>query len=436
MSSDAPELGSYFVSNYPPFTAWEPDVDPSAALAQPPFAEAPLGVYAHIPFCRKRCRFCYFKVYTERPSSEVRAYLDAMEAEAAMYARQPVIGGRRPTFVYFGGGTPSFLSSDQIRQLFSGMRRHLDWTDDAEVTFECEPGTLRQAKVDALADHGVTRLSLGVENFDHELLELNGRAHGERHIEPAFEMARKAGIPQINIDLIAGMLGESDANWQRCIERTIALQPDSVTIYQMEVPYNTRIARTVREGGELGGTLASLATRRRWKDEAFQALRDAGYTLTSGYTAVRDDAATFVYRDSLWHGADLLGLGVSAFGHVRGVHLQNDKHIERYIARVNDGELPLQRGLVLTDEERMIRELILQLKLGRVNPDYFATKFGIDVRRRFAGQIAALQEEGHLRDDDSQLALTWDALLQVDHLLPRFFLPEHGGMQVEARHVG
>jgi oxygen-independent coproporphyrinogen-3 oxidase len=426
------EIGSSFVSNYPPFAAWTADALDAVrgVLQAPPARPAPLGVYVHVPFCRKRCRFCYFKVYTETPSAEIRAYLDALGREAAMAAALPAIRGRTPSFVYFGGGTPSYLSADQLRELFGAIRTALPWSDEAEITFECEPGTLREPKVEALRQHGVTRLSIGVESFDQALLELNGRAHTEANIEPAFRMARAAGFPQINLDLIAGMVGETDTTWAYSLDRTLELGPDSVTIYPLEIPANTTIARAVRAGEDLGGPVAPMAGRRRWVEQAFERLEAAGYTLSSGYTAVRGPQR-FVYRDSLWRGADLVPLGVSAFGHVQGAHLQSDKDLDAYVARVQAGELPLQRGYVLTDEERLIRELVLQLKLGHISVPWFRERYGVDVGQRFAAQWAVLG--GLVERSGAEITLTRAGLLQVDSLLAPFFLVEHGGHTMSER---
>lgn len=430
----AVEIGSYFVSNYPPFGTWsEVGLEGArAVLDAPPGRPAPLGVYVHLPFCRKRCRFCYFKVYTDTPSAEIRAYVDALGVEARAWASTPVIAGRRPSFVYFGGGTPSYLSAEQLDGLFASIHAALPWAEDAEITFECEPGTVRAPKLEALRRHGVTRLSLGIESFEAGVLELNGRAHGAQHIEPAFRLAREAGFPQINVDLIAGMIGETEESWRRNIERLIALAPDSVTIYQMEVPPNTGIARSARAGEELGGRFAGWTQKRRWVDEAFRELEAHGWQLSSGYTAVRAPAgptrSTFVYRDSLWQGADLVPLGVSAFGHVQGAHLQNDKDIDAWLARVHAGGLALQRGLMLSDAERLIRELVLQFKRGRVAPAAFAQKFGEDIRTRFAPAWARLIEGGFAVDAGETFELTRSGLLQVDRLLPSFFLVDHGGL--------
>lgn len=430
--SDTPiDAGPGFVANYPPFSRWSEQAVPQvmAALDAPHVPGTPLGLYVHVPFCRKRCRFCYFKVYTERPSAEIRAYVDALGTEAARYAERAFVGDRALSYVYVGGGTPSYLSGDQIRQMFDEIRAPFRWRDQVEVTFECEPGTVRAPKMQTLADLGVTRVSLGVENWDAHVLEVNGRAHTDQHIEPAYAMCRDAGIPQINIDLIAGMIGESDDNWAVNIARTIALQPDSVTIYQLEIPANTALYRALKGEEDVGGTVADATTRRRWAREAFEQLQAAGYTMTSGYTAVRGDPdGRFVYRDALWRGADMIPLGVSAFGQIHGVHLQNDKHLPRYLERIGAGELPIQRAYAMSDAERLVREFVLQLKLGTVSPAAFQTKFDVDVLSFFAAPLAALQAEGLGTVSPEAITLSWHGLLQVDRVLPWFFLPQDGGM--------
>jgi oxygen-independent coproporphyrinogen-3 oxidase len=420
--------GSYFVSNYPPFHAWTAEAvrEVEAALDQPPVPGTPLGVYVHIPFCRKRCHFCYFKVYTDRNAGAIREYLDAVLDETRHVADRPLIAGRRPAFVYFGGGTPSYLSVEQLQHLFDGLRAALPWDDVEEVAFECEPGTLNDKKLAALRAMGVTRLSLGVENFDDRLLEVNNRAHNAEAIDRAYATAREVGFPQINIDLIAGMMDETQANWDRCIERTLALEPDSVTIYQMEIPFNTTIFKQMKEGGHFTAPVADWPTKRRWVAEAFERLEQAGYTVTSAYTAVRDPRkAKFIYRDALWRGADMLGLGVSSFGHLRGVHYQNEKDIGPYIERVNEGELPLRRAMTLSDHQRLVRELVLQMKLGVVSLAYFREKFGVAVDQQFAQAFGALEAAGDLTVAEGELRLTRSALLRVDTLLTAFFEPHY-----------
>ncbi len=425
---DETTAGNYFVANYPPFSFWKKELtgDVERVLESAPPAGTPLGVYFHIPFCRKRCHFCYFRVYTDKNAEDIKGYIDQGMTELAMYARSPRIAGRKPKFVYFGGGTPSYLSVAQLGALTARMKELLPWDEAEEIAFEAEPGTLTEAKLEAIRAMGVTRLSLGVENFDKHILEVNGRAHREDEIYRAYNFARKIGFPQINIDLIAGMVEETDENWQRNIARLLELQPDCVTIYQMEIPYNTSIYKQMHEEGKLVAPVADWHTKRRWVNEAFSALEAQGYTVTSATTAVRDAQKTkFVYRDELWKGADLLGLGVASFSHLGGVHFQNLPDFESYTAAVKEGHLPIGRALETTAEERLIRELILQLKLGRVSPGYFVEKFGVNIMQRFDAQFAELRRRGLLTDQSGWLVLDRDALLKIDVILHAFFLPQH-----------
>jgi oxygen-independent coproporphyrinogen-3 oxidase len=423
----ATEAGNYFVANYPPFSFWKTERVHEAqfALHRVPATATPLGLYAHIPFCRKRCHFCYFKVYTEANATDVQRYADALIRELSLYVQLPFLGGRKPKFIYFGGGTPSYLSARQLADLTNRMKKLLSWDEAEEVAFECEPGTLTEPKLRAIREMGVTRLSLGIENFDDHILEINGRAHRSGEIGRAYEYARSINFPQINIDLIAGMVEETEANWQKCVEKTIALAPDSVTIYQMEIPFNTTIYKEMKEAGKLIAPVADWDTKRRWVDEAFTALERAGYEISSAYTAVKKARTKFLYRDLLWEGADLLGTGVASFGHIGGVHYQNQHNLPQYLDGVERGELPVYRALRITDEERLVREMILQMKLGHISRRYFQDKFGVDITEKFAAPLRRLAKAGWLKVAGDEIRYSRDGLLRVDSLLPEFFLPAH-----------
>jgi oxygen-independent coproporphyrinogen-3 oxidase len=424
-------LGNYFVANYPPFSFWKPAHVPAAraALDSRPEPGTPLGLYLHIPFCRKRCKFCYFRVYTDKNARDVETYTDALVREVELYSKVPLVAGRPLTYVYFGGGTPSYLSAGQLRDLMTRLKAALPWGGAEEVTFECEPGTLQQHKLETLREMGVTRLSLGIENFDPKILAFNGRAHLEEEIYRAYGWARGLGFDQINIDLIAGMVGETWENWRQCVAKTLALAPDSITIYQMELPYNTVFSRELRLVGQDEPPALAVAdwpTKRAWVDYAFDTLTAAGYEVSSAYTLVKDRSrCRFVYRDGLWHGADMFGTGVASFGHVRGVHLQNVDTWEQYVGLLDKGELPLGRALPVSRRERLIREMVLQLKTSRLERDYFRRKFGSDILEEFADGFARLEQEGYLARGAAGVELTRKGLLQADRLLPTFFEPQH-----------
>src|SRR4030095_12371521 len=420
------EVGNYFVSNSPPFSQWKPESVGAAlaALDEAPRVDDPLGLYIHIPFCRKRCKFCYFKVYTDKNASEIEVYLDALIKENELYSRCRSFQGRQLRFAYFGGGTPSYVSDKQLRYLVDGLNRHVSWANAEEVTFECEPGTLHKAKLQALKEIGVTRLSLGIEHFDDEVLELNGRAHLSPEIYRAYDWAREIDFPQINIDLISGMMGESEEKWRDTIRRAIDLEPDSVTIYQMELPYNTIISQDMLKAG-VPSPIADWDTKRRWLNYAFDQFQENGYSIASTYTLVNSKKhCRFIYTDALWHGGDMIGLGVSSFSHFDGVNFQNAHNFEEYVRILSSDKLPLLRAVTLTPKQRLIREMILQLKTGSLDTNYFREKFGVDVWQEFSPVYQRLSEENLLERSNGTITLTRRGLLQVEHFLLDFFEPK------------
>jgi len=429
--SNKTEVGSYFISNYPPFSQWKADHLPELqqALQSPP-RETPLGLYLHIPFCRKRCKFCYFKVFTDNKASDIELYVSALSREIELVSKLPVMGGRPFRFVYFGGGTPSYLSPKQLTSLVDRLRASIDWDQAEEVTFECEPGTLSETKIHTLKDLGVTRLSLGVENFSDKILEENGRAHLSGEVYKSWEWIKAADFYNVNIDLISGMVGETWDNWKENVRLTLELEPESVTIYQMELPFNTVYSKDIL-GNQIETPVADWPTKRAWVDYAFSEMQAAGYSVSSAYTMVKDPSAVnFSYRDNLWQGSDLLATGIASFGHVSGVHYQNLPEWKDYIdTLLEKGELPLGRALTPTSHQALIREMILQLKKGTLDAGYFRDKFETEILSEWADVWKGYEEDEMLNLSGDQITLTRKGLLNADALLPAFFEEQHQGVR-------
>lgn len=429
------EVGSYFISNYPPFSQWTEQALPEirAALNQAPQPNTPLGLYLHIPFCRKRCKFCYFKVFTDQNAKDIEAYVSALCREIELVSALPVMGGRPFRFLYFGGGTPSFLSVRQLTSLVDRLRANISWDQAEEVTFECEPGTLQENKVRTLKELGVTRLSLGVENFSDAVLEENGRAHLGKEVYQAWDWIQSTGFHNVNIDLISGMVGESWDNWRFNIKEALKFSPDSVTIYQMELPFNTVYSKDIL-GNKIETPVADWETKRAWLDYAFDEFLAAGYKISSAYTLVKDnDKVNFSYRDNLWQGSDLLATGIASFGHVSGVHYQNKADMKSYQGDLmtpgQPSKLPLGRAMRPTAHQLLVREMILLLKRGFLQIDYFQRKFGVNILEEWRQEFEQHQANGMLTVEGSRIELTRKGFLHADALLPVFFEPEHRGIR-------
>lgn len=428
-AGDEPLEGNYFVSTYPPFSTWSASSvsETVKALSTAPASSAntPLGLYIHIPFCVKRCSYCYYLSYTGRSRRELDDYAGALIDELILYRQLPALADRDLSFIYFGGGTPSLLSEETLAKLLEEMQSVAPWSAVEEVTFECAPMAVSQSKMHMLRQHGVTRVSMGVQTFNDDVLRRNGRVHLARDVEEAYAALRNAAFPIINLDLIVGLVGESESSFFDSVDRAIALHPESVTIYQLEIPKNTPLSRDLRQPGS-SIEILSWAQKRQRLGSAFERLEAAGYHVRSAYTAVRDPHRhRFVYQDEQYRGADLLGLGLASFSYIQGHHFQNVTREASYYERLRDGLLPIDRSYSLSDEERLIREFILQLKLGHVDICKLSAKFTVDVRRRFAQSIDHLERENLMTTDARGITLTRAGLLRADRLLPAFFRPCH-----------
>lgn len=433
-STTKTEVGNYFISNYPPFSQWGHDLlnEATNALNAPPKSETPLGLYLHIPFCRKRCKFCYFKVFTNQNAKAIESYVSALCREIELVSKLPVMGDRPFRFVYFGGGTPSYLSSKQLTSLVDRLRANINWDKAEEVTFECEPGTLQENKVKTLKELGVTRLSLGIENFDDKVLEENGRAHLSKEVYKAWDWIKAAGFDNVNIDLISGMVGETWDNWKYNISETIKLSPESITIYQMELPFNTVYSKDIL-GNKIETPVADWELKRAWLDYAYDEFLAAGYKISSAYTVVKDnreDKVNFSYRDNLWEGSDLLATGIASFGHVSGVHYQNIADMAKYQSDLmENNQLPLGRAFRPSPNQLLIREMILQLKRGYLDIDYFKNKFDVDITQKWESEFGQHADDGMLTIEGNRVELTRKGFLHADGLLPAFFESDSQGIR-------
>ena len=424
---DEPSFGNYFVAAYPPFSQWSEAAvaDFQRVLAAPPSEEVPLGLYCHIPFCVERCSYCYYLSHSGRQLERVDGYLTALIAELREYAAQPVFAGRPLDFVYFGGGTPSILSTPRVRRLLGGLQDILPWSAVREVTFECAPRSVTVDKLQALRDAGVTRLSLGVQQLDDEILQRNGRVHLVADVEAAYAAVRQVGFDVVNLDLMVGLVGETEATVERSLERVLQLAPDCVTAYQLEIPFNTPLCRELRQG-EIDPPPASWAEKHARLRGVFARLAAAGYHAISSYAAVRDpERHAFVYQDALYHGADLLALGVSSFAYVQRVHHQNADNLDDYLAAFAGSRLPYGRAYALSEEECVVRELVLQLKLGRVDCGWFRGKYGMDLLERFAEPLRRFATLGWLRASATAIELTPEGIPRADRMLPAFYQQRH-----------
>ena len=407
-----------FIASYPPFEALQPEQVPGI------WDTPRLGLYVHLPYCRKRCTFCFYKVYTNRNAKPMDRYLEAVYSEIDAYGARADLHEREVDTIYFGGGTPTTLSVEQLRELVGRLRRNFNIRADAEFTSEAEPGTLDAEKVACLRDLGVTRLSMGVQTFDDDLLRKNGRSHSTDSVYAAIEMARANKFPVLNLDLMSGILDETPETWERSVEALIELEIEHVSIYRMEVYKNTLLFAAGYTGPGVGGIPTDDEELALWH-AAVNKLEQAGYTQVTGHAFVKKPEHDHIQRADVWGGGELLGMGVSSYSYLNNTVFQNTSDWGDFVARAASGQTRVARASQLNSRQRMAREFILGLKLLKVDRTQFRKRHGFDVIDLYEPQIDALVKDGLLTVTPTAIELSRRARPYVDIICSVFYLPEH-----------
>lgn len=424
------EAGNHFISNYPPYSCWTAEgIRAFERALDRPSPPGPLSLYVHLPFCEQRCGYCCYRTHLTASAEKVDRYIDALTKELDLLTERPAVAGRPLVAVYFGGGSPSYLSAGQLTRLMAAVQTRFDFSQVEEFTVECDPRTATADRLSVLRDFGVTRVSLGFQTLDDKILVQLARASERADCLAAYERARAAGFREINIDLLAGLPGQTDDNWNRTIDEVVGLTPDCVTIYQMDLTHNSRLHKSMQFGRSI--QLPDWPTKRRWVHAAFERLERSGYAVKNAYMCVRQPRRyRLVYlEENCWQGQDLVSFGETAFGYLHETHYQNADSYDGYVEPTLQGRLPLWRVRETSEEERLRREVILQLKTGRLRADYFGGKFGIDLNDYFRPLFEKLRGRSMLTFDEDGVELTREGLIQVDWLLPKFYLPHHVGLR-------
>jgi putative oxygen-independent coproporphyrinogen III oxidase len=395
-----------FVTNYPDFRQWRPEA------AEHGLNRQPLNVYLHFPYCIQRCAYCHYKTTTLRESelSEIDRYVDSLCREIKMAADRFHLRERPTISVYFGGGTPSLLSSANIERIMQTLRQNLTLVD-TEINFEAEPVSLIARKAEILTQHGVNRINLGIQSFCDEVVFRTGRKDTEKQAMKAIETALSTGAV-VNIDLISGLQGETPETWAYSIRRAIESGAHSVTVYKLEIYANTEYYANLRRQNI---TLPSDEEELKLARYALDELTSAGLQPVNFFTFNRGDQYTQRHITTKWQGTDVYAFGSSAFGSLGNWAYQNTNDLARYSELVEQEQLPLFRGYVYNDLELMTRDVILGMKLIRFDRNRFRKRHGLDLVRLCEPTVRQLQEEDFITIEDDAIVLTRKGILYGDY---------------------
>jgi len=330
----------------------------------------PVSLYFHIPFCRNICYFCACSVIYTRNQERAEPYVNAMIREMDLVTQEI---GRRPTVdqLHWGGGTPSFLSREQMERLFAAIHRCFDFHPEAEISIELDPRETTTEQISLLSDLGFNRASFGVQDFDPEVQKAINRIQPEEMTRRVYDHARASGFSSINFDLIYGLPLQTLATFSRTVDRVLALRPDRISIFNFAyVPWlkkhQLRIAKEDLPGPETRLQILAHAVRR---------LEEAGYLhIGMDHFALPEDELSDALRDgslrrnfqgySTHGGSDLIGFGVTSIGEFGGGYAQNTKNLQEYYRAIDSGMLATERGIKLTRDDVIRKDVIRQLISG------------------------------------------------------------------------
>ena len=371
---------------------------------RPPLQDSVRHLYVHIPFCARICPYCaFYKDLLDRSQTGRFCQAIIRELQAAATFPPPFNSNGRsgeqrslrlvPSTIYFGGGTPTALSIKELEFILRGCCETLDLSHLVEWTFEANPGSVSVRKAALMRRCGVNRISLGVQSWEEDLLELLGRDHNARQVEESFRILRAAGFANTNIDLMFGLPGQTPEQWRSTLEKTIALQPEHISTYCLTYEEDTEFFRRYTRG--------ELRADQEFEADLFEMtmsiLRGAGYLHyeISNYARPGFESA---HNRAYWRGADYLGIGPSAFSTIGMKRWQNVCDYRAYADRVLAGQSPIASVEDLTGEMKRTEQIALGLR----------TREGIsaellETRRDETNELVAL---GLLRRSNDKFILT------------------------------
>ena len=376
----------------------------------------PLSLYVHIPFCESLCYYCACNKVVTRHRERATQYLAYLARETRLQAAQL---GRRAAVsqMHLGGGTPTFLSDAQLGELLAMLRESFDFIPGGEWSIEIDPRTVDATRLANLAALGFNRLSFGVQDFDPEVQKAVHRIQPAHQVFGLMADARALGFKSINADLIYGLPRQNDASFERTIAQVCELRPDRIALYAYaHLPERFKPQRRIA-----AEELPDAAARVRMLSRAIATLSDAGYVyIGMDHFALPDDPLAVAKRQgrlqrdfqgySTQPEGDLVALGVSAIGRIGASYSQNAKTLESYYDLLDQGRLPVVRGLALARDDALRRAVIMAVMCrGRVVFDAIGEAHRIDFRHYFATEFAALgplAAQGLVRVGDHDLEVT------------------------------
>jgi oxygen-independent coproporphyrinogen-3 oxidase len=421
------KFGDFFPGgvHYPPITMYSEVAEEDLFAGYTLPADGLLDVYVHIPFCQQRCVFCHYPVKLGQRRQEKDIYLAALEKEMDIYMRRLGVDKIRARSVLFGGGTPTYLDLDQIRYNLEFFTRRVDLSQCKQFNYDLDPGSMLhdegKERLRIMRDFGVNRLTIGLQSLNEDVLKIMNRPHNAAEAIESIQLAQDMGF-QVNIEFIFGHPGETIENWIEVMEQAVTLGTEEIQLYRLKIEaygdYQAPLKKLLEMRPERAidpeETLAM-------KQLAIDILNEHGYheNLRRVFTRKREHYSHYA-RNQCCNLLDEIGLGLTAFSSLRDRYVLNTADFKEYYTKIENGRLPLNRGLRRSPEEQIRWAIILPLKNLDVWKPTYLERTGVPLAKVFRLKIERLKQYGLVTEDENKLALTTLGAFFADEVVEAF----------------
>ena len=362
-----------------------------------------LGIYVHIPFCKRKCSYCDFKSFSNIDEINQKKYVDALikEIQNSQNTNKYIV-----TTIYIGGGTPSFINETYIKDILQAIYKKWEIKNDVEITIEVNPGTITKEKLEAYKNMGINRLSIGLQSTNNYLLNKIGRIHSYEEFIENYILARKIGFENINIDLMLALPEQNMEDLMQSVKKVINLNPEHISIYSLILEENTELWKKVKNKEE-NLVEDDLEREMYWKSKkAFEAAGYIHYEI-SNYAKPGFESK---HNKNCWSQKQYLGFGIAAHSYLNGKRFYNVEDLNKYITNIEKNEF--KNNIIIEEENRTKEEIAKEYmmlglrKIEGVSISEFQRKFELNPLFYFRFEISKLQEMDLIEVDLDNIRLT------------------------------
>ncbi len=392
-----------FITNYPDFRYWKSN--------EINFGSQPINIYIHIPFCIQKCAYCYYFTLKYKGQDQVEDYVNCLCEEIKIKSREFHLKNRKVDAIYIGGGTPSLLKKKQIEKIKECIASNFV-LDKYEFTIEAEPHTINKNKISEFKEVGITRISLGIQSFCDKVIKLSDRKHTKQKALDTIDIILDSGHHILNIDLLSGLAGDTLLSWEDSINTALNSGVHNITIYKMETYSNTLFFDSGIRKKEI--ELPSDEIEVEFMKLAIEKFGNSNYTPWSTFTFIKDNKYPHDYIHNIWHGADLCSFGPSSYSKIGTYCHQNTNSYKNYFSKIDEGNLPINRGFQLNSKDEQVQDILLSFKFCDFNRQSFHQKHGFDIYTVLKNDFDKLINSDYITVDKTTIKLSPKGILYGD----------------------